>query len=253
MSTSFSVDHGSMPTFDPSTQDLLMPEPDSEHQSNAHNPNEDDLAPEDLPPRTNPNPLAPPGLKEISSLASWTVSSAKPDCGISALRSTRLDHFWQSDDPQPHCVSIHFFKLVQIVHIRVLLDFESDESYTPTKLQFWAGMGAHDMHEFSELALAQPQGWIDVDFSKVGPMGQGQDWESGPVLRAFLVQVRIIENHQNGKDTRLRGIQLFARDDAARTTRQFDAVAAVNGKTSARRIDAEPLSRPAWLRSPELR
>lgn len=34
-----------------------------------------------------------------------------------------------------------------------------------------------------------------------------------PVLRAHLVQVKILENHQNGKDTHLRGLQIFARND----------------------------------------
>ncbi|EGP90586.1 uncharacterized protein MYCGRDRAFT_28674, partial [Zymoseptoria tritici IPO323] len=137
------------------------------------------------------------GLKEISSLASWTVSTAKPGNGVAALRSPDTSMFWQSDGPQPHLLSIHFFKLVSIVHMRIFLDFQSDESYTPTKIQFLAGMGVHDIQEFAEMSFEQPTGWIDVD------------WSRRPVLRAFLVQVRILENHQNGKDTHLRAVQLF--------------------------------------------
>ena len=34
-----------------------------------------------------------------------------------------------------------------------------------------------------------------------------------PTLRAHLVQIKILENHQNGKDTHLRGLQIFARND----------------------------------------
>jgi anaphase-promoting complex subunit 10 len=34
-----------------------------------------------------------------------------------------------------------------------------------------------------------------------------------PVLRAHLVQIKILENHQNGKDTHLRGLQIFALDN----------------------------------------
>lgn len=37
---------------------------------------------------------------------------------------------------------------------------------------------------------------------------------TGPTLRCFLVQLRILENNQNGKDTHLRGLQLFARDES---------------------------------------
>lgn len=180
-------------------------------------------------------PFPPPGLKEISSLASWTVSTAKPGNGVLALRSADVAQFWQSDGPQPHLLSIHFFKLVSIVRMRIYLDYLSDESYTPTKIQFLAGMGVHDLLEFAEMSFEQPTGWIDVDFTKVGPPrghhhqpfttvhGNGgseddddeDDELSPPVLRAFLVQVRILENHQNGKDTHLRAVQLFARDDAS--------------------------------------
>lgn len=167
----------------------------------------------------------PPGLKEISSLASWTVSTAKPGNGVAALRSPDLSHFWQSDGPQPHLLSIHFFKRVSIVHMRIFLDFGNDESYTPTKIQFLAGMSLHDMQEFAEMSFDQPQGWKDVDFSTVGRPEDyeessededdesGPDWSRRPVLRAFVVQVRILENHQNGKDTHLRSVQIFAKDE----------------------------------------
>lgn len=37
---------------------------------------------------------------------------------------------------------------------------------------------------------------------------------TGPTLRCFLLQLRILENHQNGKDTHLRGMQIFARDES---------------------------------------
>jgi hypothetical protein len=30
------------------------------------------------------------------------------------------------------------------------------------------------------------------------------------VIKAFLVQIRILANHQNGKDTHLRGVKIFA-------------------------------------------
>ena len=33
------------------------------------------------------------------------------------------------------------------------------------------------------------------------------------MLKTFLVQVKIIENHQNGKDTHVRGLKVYARDD----------------------------------------
>jgi anaphase-promoting complex subunit 10 len=35
------------------------------------------------------------GLKEIGNLASWTVSSSKPGCGVAALRDEDTSFFWQ--------------------------------------------------------------------------------------------------------------------------------------------------------------
>ena len=39
------------------------------------------------------------------------------------------------------------------------------------------------------------------------------DFIGDDVLKAMVVQVRICENYQNGKDTHVRGFQVFARDE----------------------------------------
>jgi len=86
---------------------------------------------------TAQDPSLPSNLKEISSLASWQVSTSKPNCDVDALRSHSPAQYWQSDGPQPHLLTIHFYKWVKIVKLRVYLDFVLDESYTPTKMTFW--------------------------------------------------------------------------------------------------------------------
>ncbi|RAH52334.1 galactose-binding like protein [Aspergillus piperis CBS 112811] len=224
----------------------------------------------------SPTPL-PANLREISSLASWTVSTHKPGCGVTALRHPSPTQYWQSDGPQPHTLTLHFFKLVAIVRIRVYLDFEMDESYTPTKMTFLAGMGGNDLVEFANWEGEGPCGWVDVELEGVGGRSGGwvttsaqrqggagaggagggkkkkksgrrrkgkgkrrggfifedpdvdvdedededddddddeeDDPYAGNVLKAMVIQMRIIENHQNGKDTHVRGFQVFARDD----------------------------------------
>lgn len=113
----------------------------------------------------------------------------------------------RSDGPQPHHLNIHFSRLVSILSIRIFLDFEQDESYTPTRISLLAGTGYHDLLPFAQLEFAQPKGWIDVPLEHVG------GGEEGKMLRTFLIQVKIIENHQNGKDTHVRGLKVYARDD----------------------------------------
>jgi anaphase-promoting complex subunit 10 len=229
------------------------------------------------------------------------------------------------------------------------LDFEQDESYTPTRIMFLAGSGMNDLQEWGEMRLESPRGWVWADFSGVGdaesdsndeddedkaddgePTEQqsiiddsqlqhdmpfdsendaptftplnpdttdmhsdtddDEDVEDSmqmdsrphrlprshqrqhlhtpihqhstpslprptprlpfaalspnmpnvaarshvslrrprmPVLRAHLVQVKILENHQNGKDTHLRGLQVFTRNDEG--ARGADAVALRRG------------------------
>ncbi|KAI5306697.1 3-isopropylmalate dehydrogenase [Ascosphaera pollenicola] len=229
-------------------------------------------------------------LREISSLASWQLSSHKPGCGISALRSSSTAQYWQSDGPQPHTLTLHFFKRVEIVRMRVYLDFALDESYTPTKMEFYAGMGGNDFVEFAVWQGTSPRGWVDINLEGVGgnhekmrghkkrkaqgadnpdeadeqnprrrktdhhesSAGQAvleegdtieesqshsdassddsdhmdisessdndsivdeSDPTTGNVLKAMVIQMRIVGNHQNGKDSHVRGFQVFARDE----------------------------------------
>lgn len=209
-------------------------------------------------------PFNTDGLKEIGNLASWTVSTCKPGSGVEALRDEDTNQFWQSDGPQPHHLNIHFSRQVAIVCIRIYLDFEADESYTPTHLQLLAGTGYHDLIDFSDLRFAQPKGWIDVPLAGVGG---GKD---GNELHCFLLQLRVLENHQNGKDTHVRGIKIFARDE--KEMRYNDGVGIdlseagiireqAQAGTNEKRLEQKkmlragriPIAEPSWLGEDEIR
>jgi len=66
------------------------------------------------------------------------------------------------------------------------------------------------------MVLEEPLGWVEVDLGAGGDRdgGGGEDGrgETGGegCLRSWLVQVVILGNHQNGKDTHVRGLQVFA-------------------------------------------
>ncbi|KIM96481.1 hypothetical protein OIDMADRAFT_205156 [Oidiodendron maius Zn] len=203
----------------------------------------------DIDPAFDPTEL---GLKEIGNLASWTVSSCKPGCGVEELRDEDTNLFWQSDGPQPHHLNIHFSRLVLIRAIRIYLDFEADESYTPTRITLLAGTGYHDLIPFSNLEFAQPKGWIDV---LLGDVGGGED---GKTLRAFLVQVRIIENHQNGKDTHVRGLKIYARDErlgrgGLGILDEIDGKRRVARQMQSQGAERTTLIEPDWMADPEIR
>ncbi|KAJ5682830.1 hypothetical protein N7462_005995 [Penicillium macrosclerotiorum] len=254
-------------------EDQLEEEGDDEemHDRGTNPPPPPKLRTDFIKPEKSPSPL-PPNLREISSLASWTVSTSKPGCGVAALRHPSPSQYWQSDGPQPHTLTLHFFKLVAVVRIRVYLDFELDESYTPTKMIFLAGMGGNDLVEFATWEGDGPCGWVDVPLEGVGgrnggwvrddaerqrrrshtarrqlapehrlqtphnPDDENEAWDTanedeagseeepgatedsyaGNVLKAMVIQMRVMENHQNGKDTHVRGFQVFACDNSRR-------------------------------------
>ncbi len=115
----------------------------------------------------------------------------------------------RSDGQQPHLLTIHFLRRVEIRAIRFYVDYNQDESYTPTHVVFYAGTGHHDLIQFSEVPLSNPVGWQEVPISDCGG---GRDGNS---LCCWIVQMHIKENHQNGKDTHIRGIKLYALDENA--------------------------------------
>lgn len=98
---------------------------------------------------------------------------------------------------------------MEIRAIRFYVDYNQDESYTPTVVMLSAGTGHHDLIEFATLPMVNPVGWQEVDLSMAGGGDDGQS------LCCWIVQVKVKENHQNGKDTHIRGIKIYALDENA--------------------------------------
>lgn len=93
-------------------------------------------------------------------------------------------------------------------------------------------------------------------------VGGGAD---GKELRCFLVQVKVVENHQNGKDTHLRGLRIYARDERgvasgaegmsdifeARHSEGSIVKSGRRGKPPVRNMSM--LTEPAWMGEVEMR
>lgn len=90
--------------------------------------------------------------------------------------------------------------------IRFYIDYQEDESYTPTKIVFKSGTSENNLIEFATMNMENPYGWLEVPIS-----GAGGD-PDGNTLVSYVLQMQILENHQNGKDTHLRGIKIYAFD-----------------------------------------
>tara|TARA_B110001452_G_scaffold53627_1_gene41058 strand:+ start:1585 stop:2136 length:552 start_codon:yes stop_codon:yes gene_type:complete len=151
---------------------------------------------------TAPTPtvaVTEPKEREIGDLAVWSLSTAKPGNGVEQLRDDNCDTYWQSDGPQPHLINIQFHKKMRIHEIVIYTDFKLDESYTPSKISIRAGTTFHDLQEIHVEELNEPSGWVTI----LPPKS-----DTG-VLRTHFIQVAVLANHQNGRDTHIRQIKIY--------------------------------------------
>ncbi|KAK4056566.1 hypothetical protein OIO90_002414 [Microbotryomycetes sp. JL221] len=144
-------------------------------------------------------------LKDIGDLATWSVSSSKPGFGVDNLRDPNMKTLWQSEGAQPHLINIQFHKKQSISQISIYADAALDDSYTPHKISLRAGTYFGDLLEIKSIEMQSPAGW-----QHFGLGSQSQPNENSDPLRAHLLQIAIISNHMNGKDTHVRGVRVFA-------------------------------------------
>ncbi|CAG2103469.1 unnamed protein product [Medioppia subpectinata] len=150
-------------------------------------------------------------MREVGSQAVWSLSSCKPaiyECtlrvligfGVDQLRDNCLETYWQSDGPQPHLVNIQFRRKTTIQDVCIYADYKLDESYTPNRISVRAGNHFHDLQEVELMDLSEPNGWVVI------PLKDSNDCP----IRAFLIQIAVLSNHQNGRDTHIRQIKVHS-------------------------------------------
>ncbi|KAI6170495.1 Anaphase-promoting complex subunit 10 [Aphelenchoides bicaudatus] len=70
------------------------------------------------------------------------------------------------------------------------VDYKSDESYTPQKVQVYTGNSILDLDEPAiVMNFNEPAGWQVIDLRK----------NNQSCVRAFVIQVQILQNHQSGR------------------------------------------------------
>ncbi|XP_034021066.1 anaphase-promoting complex subunit 10 isoform X2 [Thalassophryne amazonica] len=127
------------------------------------------------PPGADPKQLERTGtVREIGSQAVWSLSSCKPGFGVDQLRDDNLETYWQSDGSQPHLVNIQFSPTLF--------------SMTPPLVPL------------QQLEMVEPSGWIHISLL---------DQQSNKPIRTFMIQIAVLANHQNGRDTHMRQIKVY--------------------------------------------
>ncbi|XP_055384570.1 anaphase-promoting complex subunit 10 [Condylostylus longicornis] len=140
------------------------------------------------------------GVREVGGAAVWSLSSCKPGFGVERLRDNCMDTYWQSDGQLPHLVNIQFQRKTTISQIYIYTDYKLDESYTPSRISIRSGTHFNDLQEIEVVDLSEPTGWVPI------PIKDSRD----KTLRTFMIQIAVISNHQNGRDTHMRQIRIHS-------------------------------------------
>lgn len=157
--------------------------------------------PSKTPPGADPKQLERTGtVREIGSQAVWSLSSCKPGFGVDQLRDDNLETYWQSDGSQPHLVNIQFRRRTTVKMLCIYADYKSDESYTPSKISVRVGNNFHNLQEIRQLEMVEPSGWIHISL-----MNQ----RTNEPISTFMIQIAVLANHQNGRDTHMRQIKVY--------------------------------------------
>ena len=69
------------------------------------------------------------------------------------------------------------------------------------------GSTFHDLQEIHVEELNEPSGWVTILPPSECGSGEGADEEKA--LRTHFIQVAILANHQNGRDTHIRQIKIY--------------------------------------------
>lgn len=139
-------------------------------------------------------------IREVGGIATWSLSSSKSGFGVEQLRDNCMDTYWQSDGPQPHLVNISFTRKITIKVVCMYVDYTLDESYTPYKISIRAGNSYTDLQEIEQIEMDKPTGWVVISL---------KDSNEAPV-RACHIQIAVLGNHQNGRDTHLRQVKIYS-------------------------------------------
>ena len=152
--------------------------------------------------------------RDIGNEGIWSLSSSKIGNGIEQLRDDNLSTFWQSDDIQPHFILIQYLKKTRISEVWLYLDYKIDESYTPSKISIRIENSFNEMVDIRTIEYDEPVGWFPILLEE-----KNSDSKTiKPYIKTMTLQIMILQNTHNGRDTHIRGVKIFA----PRENKSFD-------------------------------
>eukprot|EP00004_Rigifila_ramosa_P025620 TRINITY_DN7703_c0_g1_i1.p1 TRINITY_DN7703_c0_g1~~TRINITY_DN7703_c0_g1_i1.p1 ORF type:complete len:162 (-),score=13.06 TRINITY_DN7703_c0_g1_i1:17-502(-) len=139
----------------------------------------------------------------------------------------------RSDGTQPHTITLQFPRRTVVVALMLYISLKSDESYTPLKISIKSGTNLQDLAEVHLLELEQPEGWVKVMLNRiqlppgVAPTGLQREHQRALTatggLHTHAIQLAILCNHQNGRDSHLRQLKVYGLRPGAQSVHPLPA------------------------------
>lgn len=154
-------------------------------------------------------------LVNISNIAYWKASSFKNLNPVENVINDDPESYWQSDGSQPHSIDIYFSKRVEITLLAMFFGFVIDESYSPKVIKVYIGDSPSDLNYFEEWHIERITQWYVRKFTSFEEIKRSNETRVGrkPPVKCQMIRFVFPVNHDNGKDTHLRGIRIYSRDD----------------------------------------
>lgn len=110
-------------------------------------------------------------------------------------------------------ITLEFQQMVHVSRVAIQVNYSMDESYTPHRIAVRIGTRSSDIRVVTTEEVQEPQGWITI------PLYEGHpDRIRQPYLTGRILQIVILSNHQNGRDTHVRQLKVFGpREDVMST------------------------------------
>lgn len=97
----------------------------------------------------------------------------------------------------------------------MFVNVKLDESYTPNKISIRVGTNEQNLREVRNIDLKEPEKWVKISLYE--DPGSDAEEETNIArkmaafqgINTFFVQIAILSNHQNGRDTHIRQIKII--------------------------------------------
>ena len=110
------------------------------------------------------------------------------------------------------------------------------------RISIRAGNHFNDLTEIEQVELNEPNGWFFIPL---------KDSKEGPI-RTFMIQIAVLSNHQNGRDTHMRQIKVHSPVQDVSVTKNYNFTTTEMGVFTTIRWESYSVDREVWNRIMEL-